>query len=422
MTFGFYLNLNAQIAGNDNPHGNLIEGLNCSDCHTATSWKPIKDSLLFDHNKATSFQLIGKHGSVNCQSCHVSLVFSEPKALNDNCTICHTDVHQGKLGTDCQLCHNQQSFSQIEAFSIHARTNFPLTGAHIQIQCSSCHQNQQSGHFTLLDTDCYSCHKKDYEGTATKALDHVKLGYVTDCKQCHNTMGWANDNFDHVTSTGYPLIGAHSVIRCQDCHSVPSMTLKHIPSSPNDCYTCHASDYEHEHGGSSTPKTCIVCHSQTNWNGADFQHQRAANGFELQGAHSSLDCQSCHILPSYQRKFTATDHNDCYNCHKTDYDREHSSTGFPLTCTTCHTVQKWTGASFKDHDSKNFPIYSGKHRSVWGTNCNTCHTNPGNFKIFSCIDCHEHNKSSMDSKHHGRSGYQYLSTACYSCHPRGTED
>ena len=422
LTFCNWLGLSAQIAGNDNPHGNLLEGINCSNCHTSRAWIPLKDSLTFNHNEATKFQLIGKHGSVSCQSCHVSLVFSEPHALNENCTVCHTDVHQGKLGTDCQLCHNQQSFSQIEAFAIHSRTSFPLTGAHIQTQCSSCHENQQNGHFTTLETDCYSCHKKEYENTSTKALDHTDLGYSTDCKQCHNTMGWANDNFDHITSTGFPLVGAHNMIRCQDCHSIPSMDLKHIPSGPNDCYSCHSSDYEHEHGGSSTPTTCLVCHNQNTWDDADFSHERVANGFELLGAHSSLDCQSCHILPSYQTKFATTDQNDCYSCHKVDYDREHTGTDFSLTCSTCHSEKSWSGASFADHDPKYFPIYSGEHRNVWGTSCQTCHTNPSDFKIFSCIDCHEHNKTEMDKEHRGESDYLYLSTACYSCHPRGTED
>ncbi|HET9039456.1 MAG TPA: hypothetical protein VFN40_04765, partial [Gemmatimonadales bacterium] len=64
------------------------------------------------------------------------------------------------------------------------------------------------------------------------------------------------------------------------------------------------------------------------------------------------------------------------------------------------------------------PIYSGAHAGRWAS-CATCHTNAANFQAFTCLTCHEHAKSTMDSKHSGRSGYVYDSQACYSCHPRG---
>ena len=39
---------------------------------------------------------------------------------------------------------------------------FPLTGGH-NIECSACHG--QGGNFTGLSTDCYSCHRADFEAT-----------------------------------------------------------------------------------------------------------------------------------------------------------------------------------------------------------------------------------------------------------------
>jgi hypothetical protein len=87
----------------------------------------------------------------------------------------------------------------------------------------------------------------------------------------------------------------------------------------------------------------------------------------------------------------------------------------------CHSQNAWTPATF-DHDSKYFPIYSGEHAGEWNQ-CSECHTTQNNYTLFSCIDCHEHNQTDMDSKHIGEvSGYVYQSTACYDCHPNGTED
>ena len=406
-----------------NPHGILPIGIECSDCHTTTSFNPLKDSLSFNHDSQTPFQLVGRHMLVSCQSCHVSNVFKEPHATNDACATCHADVHKGKLGADCQQCHNQTSFNLIEPILVHTRTTFPLTGAHVTVMCSSCHQNQKNGAFTQVDTDCYSCHKKDYERTANRALDHVQLGYPTECKQCHNTMGWANANFDHATVANYPLVGAHAQIRCQDCHVIPSMDLKFHPIGPNDCYSCHAQDYQNEHSGDNFPTTCLSCHNQNSWDGANFQHSVASGGFSLVGAHAKTDCASCHDLGSNTLKFNPnpSSQDDCISCHTADYQANHAVTQFPTDCKLCHSVNTFTGSSFKDHDSKNFPIYTGNHRNVWGTNCGTCHKNSSNYQEFSCTSCHEHRKDEMDSEHRGKSGYVYLSSACYNCNPRGTK-
>ena len=67
-----------------------------------------------------------------------------------------------------------------------------------------------------------------------------------------------------------------------------------------------------------------------------------------------------------------------------------------------------------------FPIYSGSHRGEW-EGCIECHTQQENYTVFSCIDCHEHNKSDMDKEHREENGYSYNSMACFICHPDGQE-
>ena len=71
-----------------------------------------------------------------------------------------------------------------------------------------------------------------------------------------------------------------------------------------------------------------------------------------------------------------------------------------------------------NHDSQYFPIYSGKHQGEWNT-CADCHKTATNYSQFSCIDCHEHNQSDMQSKHSDVANYTWTSAACYSCHPKG---
>jgi hypothetical protein len=91
---------------------------------------------------------------------------------------------------------------------------------------------------------------------------------------------------------------------------------------------------------------------------------------------------------------------------------------FPTTCTDCHSQNAWTPSTF-NHDAMYFPIYSGKHEGEW-TTCSECHTNSNNYSVFSCLGCHPHsNQSQTNADHNGVSGYQYLSSACYACHPDG---
>ncbi len=49
--------------------------------------------------------------------------------------------------------------------------------------------------------------------------------------------------------------------------------------------------------------------------------------------------------------------------------------------------------------------------------------NPGNYRAFECLRCHEHsNKSEVDEDHEDESGYSYQSSACYRCHRDGVAD
>jgi hypothetical protein len=112
-------------------------------------------------------------------------------------------------------------------------------------------------------------------------------------------------------------------------------------------------------------------------------------------------------------------------CHQDDYNNtnnpNHQAAQFPTDCVVCHTTNPgWTPATF-DHDSQYFPIYSGKHKDEWN-DCIECHTNSGNFSMFSCIDCHEHsNKNKVDKDHKDVNGYSYDSNACFTCHPNGKD-
>ena len=401
------------VAAQQSPHGKLPEGVDCSDCHTPRSWTPDPKAMTFDHERQTGFPLRGRHRDAPCRSCHLDLSFADPVLRDADCATCHADVHRGAYAQRCSDCHSAVSFHDLPALQVHARTTFPLTGAHVQISCRTCHIDDQLGAFTSLDPQCTACHEDDAANAG--AVDHTT--FPPDCLRCHGTLAWtAYVRFDHPTvSGGFRLEGAHARIRCSSCHG-PNMEPLFQPASDQDCIACHQGDYDREHPGGSFPTTCLSCHNLETWTGATFDHAVVANGFRLLGAHARIDCASCHSPTDWSVPFAPAGDQDCISCHTDDYQQEHAGSGFPTTCLTCHTVDTWDGASFTDHDAQFFPIYSGPHRDKWQS-CQECHTQPGNFQVFSCFACH--NQTKTDDQHKEEAGYRYDSNACYQCHPNG---
>jgi hypothetical protein len=400
----------------DFPHGTFPEGIGCTDCHTSEGWTPLRDELGFDHGELTEFPLAGRHAEASCVSCHEDLHFENATASVEDCGTCHLDVHSGSLSANCSLCHTPTAFQDVDGIRIHQLTGFVLDGAHLQISCESCHTDDLGGAFSPLSTDCLACHQEEYE--AAPGADHVALGFPTDCLICHTPRSWLDIGaFDHAEfSGGFTLAGRHQGLQCTSCH-VPGGGLLFDVSSPEDCVGCHQADYQREHAGSGYPSTCTLCHGQDTWDREDFDHAQVSGGYGLAGAHEDLACTSCHTPDGSAVLFSPTDQNDCLACHQADYQREHAGSGYPTTCLTCHQVTTWLGAQF-DHDSDFFPIYSGKHQGKWSS-CGTCHTNPDDYAVFTCLNCHEHNKTDTDRDHSEVTGYVYESTQCLSCHPTG---
>ena len=381
----------------------------CTTCHDASTWA----SPTYDHAANTGFPLAGAHLVIGCESCHTIPDYNPiyTPAGPEDCQTCHSDDHQAAhpaFPTTCLTCHSQESWAGA-SFDHQAATGFPLVGVHQALACESCH--------TLPDfipiynpqdaDDCYACHADDHQA------NHPS--FPTTCATCHQAETWTGGTFDHLAVTGFPLVGVHAPLACASCHTLPDYTPIYSPANADDCYACHADEHQTAHP--SFPTTCQTCHQSDTWLGGTFEHG-AATGFELIGAHVSLGCESCHVLPDYAPIYNPSSNQDCYACHADDYQAQHAGTGFPTTCTSCHNVDTWAGATF-DHDPL-FPIYTGSHRGEWDS-CQDCHVQPGNFQVFSCITCHEHRQSEMDDEHEDVNGYVYESQACFNCHPDGED-
>jgi len=317
--------------------------------------------------------------------------------------------HGKEFNKNCSDCHTTEGWKiDLKKLSFnHDQTQFALVGQHQQVNCRSCHKSLV---FTDAETDCITCHTD---------IHYQTVGF--ECGRCHTPKSWIVENITEIHQLGrFPLVGAHVTTDCYDCHTSLSESLLRFELLGVECYDCHKDKYlattqpDHVQGNYST--NCEECHLMTSfdWTGANLNH----SFFPLTAGHASIDCITCHPGNDYSSASV-----ECVSCHQPDYNAttnpNHAGIGFSTNCSECHTTSPgWKPAEYTEHDVL-FPIYSGKHNGEWNT-CAECHTTTGNYGLFSCIDCHEHNQGETDDQHNEVGGYSYNSLACYECHPTGS--
>jgi hypothetical protein len=274
------------------------------NCHSeaAIDWRP--KAAIAEH-AATRFPLAGVHASTACWACQPGAQVGNFQYASTNCVDCHQrdlavalEPDHAALGwtDDCQRCHLPTDWSRAGF----AHGFFPLQGGHSGLSCSDCHVGSD---FSGVDSACYSCHAKDYQG----APSHVSQNFSTMCQDCHTIQGWEGASFNHAgISSG--------------------------------CIECHQSDYDNttqpRHASNGIGTACQLCHTTRSWGDGSFDHP----DFPIaNGDHSSLTCQQCHPASGSFRQFT------CVSCHDhsmremdDEHDRVRGYTYQSSACYQCH--------------------------------------------------------------------------------------
>ena len=373
----------------------------CQDCHSITASEWSATNIVHDF-----FPLIGGHAISDCFSCHEQ--GGNFTGLSPECINCHQDDYNAtqnpnhiasNFPTDCIQCHTITAW--IPAAIDHNRTAFPLTGEHINVDCSDCHETG----FTGTPTDCYACHQTDYE--SVQDPNHVAAGYSTDCTECHTTSGWDDiGNFNH-NITQFELTGAHISTDCSNCHQ------QGYNNTPIECIGCHEQEYNNStnpnHTAAGFPTTCEDCHETTAWTPATFDHD--GQYFPIYtGKHAGewTQCADCHEIPNNFNVFT------CISCHEHNQqemdDKHQGISGYVYAseeCFACHPTGE-KGNAF-EHGNSNFPL-AGAHISL---DCQQCHQNGYSGTQTECFVCHESDFNSTTNPNHPQIG---LSNECETCH------
>jgi hypothetical protein len=342
-------------------------------------------------------------GMLNCTKCHIL----GEKVSNEKCLDCHKEIKNrldskkgyhassGVVGKDCFSCHSDHHGRNFEIIRFdadrfnHQLTGYALTGAHMQLDCNKCHNDELIDSYELkkkkqtylgLQTECVSCHKDVHQKTLS-----------VNCASCHNTEKFAPAVLFEHNKTDFALRGKHKTVDCKKCHQVTftndALFQRFAGVAFNSCVNCHDDVHDGRLG-----KNCSACHSEESFftlNSKNaFNHNQT--DFPLIGKHRRLDCAACHkvdaalgadkVFLDYKDK----DFQSCVTCHKDIHDKK-----FGPDCKKCHNEESFHTISHLDqfdHNLTDYPL-AGKHIVV---DCRKCHENKMTDPVAHnrCADCH----------------------------------
>jgi len=406
-------------------------GASCVSCHKEHLGRDARtvkfDERSFDHAR-TGFVLADKHATAACTGCHQASNMRSPEVaelvrrtgrrsflgLDRACAGCHRDPHRGAMGDQCARCHATAGWRPASKFD-HGRTKFPLTGRHMDVECTRCHrEGREVPPGSVMPSsqpfaDCTPCHATPHSPSFSRDA----------CRNCHTTDGFRlasrAGGFDH-SRTAFPLRGRHATVACAACHGAarPGGKGGNLRPKHGRCADCHQ-DYHRGDMKAAGPADCARCHTEEGFRPSLFTAaQHGTLRFTLAGAHAALPCERCHAQDpaTGRRRFVFADLR-CPACHTDPHRGQFAALPGGGECTRCHSAASWKEVSY-DHGATGFPL-EGKHA---GVRCAGCHKPEAagltpRFRGTSreCADCHR-------DVHAGQFA-QGGKAACSACHRPG---
>src|SRR3989339_44930 len=449
--------LNARITVKKGFHASPeVSGKECITCHSehnGLNFQIVRfETPTFNH-QLTGYPLVGAHSKKNCTDCHKPAHISDEKikaksftylGLKTECLACHADYHQQTLPTDCENCHNAESFKPATKFD-HQKTKYPLLGKHQVVACTGCHKTstrngQKFQQFAgVVATHCTNCHKD---------VHNNKFGQK--CTDCHTNESFkvagSSSGFDH-NKTDFKLEGKHQQVTCKSCHKQKLTT----PLPHSQCTDCHTDYHRQQFVKNGKSPDCSGCHTVKGFNEFSYTLEQHNQGiFPLKGAHIATPCFECHKkTEKWEFKAIGTNCIDCHdNIHKDFIDAKY----YPeKNCEACHSTTHWRTVRF-DHTKTRFGLQGAHSRQ----DCRECHFNKekqghANQKFaglsMGCTNCHKdihwkqferdgvtectrcHNQESFKPAtkfDHNTTQFildgKHLQVACYKCHKETTQE
>ncbi|NTV02017.1 MAG: hypothetical protein HGB04_04430 [Chlorobiaceae bacterium] len=330
--------------------------------------------------------------------------------LTRSCLSCHIPF-RGVRAEQCVGCHRPETIGLLTVSGRPLNRNTPGSTLHRGLpagSCTECHTDHKGAdarkairafrHEAIsssLRNNCNACHERQ------KPADALHRSVTGRCAQCHDTEKWSSVLFNH------GMLEAGQSANCVTCHR-DDRPGDEIHRSQSGCGECHGTNrwkpatFDHTKV-SASGKQCVSCHGQDR--PSDNLHRVSQTG-----------CGECHATnrwkpATFDHTKVSASGKQCVSCHGKDQPSDELHRVSRAGCGTCHGTNRWTPATF-DHN-RYFPL-QGEHRA----SCRTCHTDPADYRKYTCYGCHEHSPSRIAAEHReeGIGNYQN----CIRCHRSGS--
>ncbi|GAB4558590.1 MAG: hypothetical protein Tsb0020_03700 [Haliangiales bacterium] len=220
----------------------------CSQCHTVEGYRPTLFGI--EQHKTTQFALDGRHRAVPCAGCHTNeRPRLDMRIADRRCVSCHQNPHGEQFAEEmakggCAQCHSTAGWRNPKI----DHSIWPLTGAHGQTECSSCHNPSeedravgQGATYRGVPRECAGCHNDIHAGQFRLTEPQRP------CDDCHATSAFKIKNFPHEERTGYSLVGKHQQVACAQCHPNQNLrdgdAVRRYRLGYRACRDCHANPH-----------------------------------------------------------------------------------------------------------------------------------------------------------------------------------
>lgn len=328
-----------------------------------------------------------------------------------DCLSCHTPF-QGVTSVQCITCHKQDAIGIKNVAGAFLPKDSTKVLFHKGLSASSC-------------VECHTDHKGADASKAIKTFRHASLttSLQKNCTACHKNQ------------TPTDPLHRNAKGNCIDCHTIKKWkpaTFNHkqlADSIKKECITCHKADQPNDKLHREVTATCAECHNTNKWEPATFDHKQlaASGGKQCINCHKAeqpndklhremtANCVVCHSTKNWKpatfdhKKFAGA--KQCISCHKSDRPNDNLHSQSEANCAACHGTNRWKPATF--NHNRYFRLDRDHQAS-----CKTCHTNPANYKQYTCYNCHEHTASNIAAVHREEGIYNYQN--CVRCHRNGS--
>jgi len=409
----------------------------CHSDHNGEDFALIKwNQQTFDHT-LTGYKLEGKHVT-DCNKCHnPTHILAEERPLikrkdltrtfmgmAQTCTTCHEDFHKGQLGPNCASCHNFEDWKKVTQQFDHGKTRYPLTGAHLTVQCAKCHTAGPDGkarYKPLPFNECTDCHQDPHKGS-----------FKDTCQTCHTTAAWKrvitsalSQHFDH-SKTKYPLEGKHQTVECISCHAKGDFKKE---LAFDKCSKCHTPD---PHSGQFAKRAdkgeCNACHTLEGWKPTTFDVKaHAKSDYPLVDKHAEVKCEKCH-LPAGKATIYKVKFARCFDCHQDEHEGQFAVAPHLNKCDDCHNIKGFKPSQYTLAKHKDARLtLTGAHLA---TPCNDCHKESAALQPkpkaqyywanLDCTSCHEDVHKGQFKERMAKLGSDQKPLGCLGCHSTKT--